>query len=123
MKRVLFLLFVLLIATLFISCSRDEDIQTTPVQTVFVMNSTLELDFVAIRINDNEGHTIHNYEYQNIKDLNLNITDGSEIMVYVVEPGYFDYQYTMYNSNSSVQFEGVQYGNTNHTLIKQYQLQ
>lgn len=120
MKKILFLL---LVALLFLSCDRDEELRLAEVNTTFVINSQSEIDFIAVRINNSEGHAIHNYEYQNISELNLEITDGVEIMVYTVEPGYFDYDYTMYNSTGEIQFEGTEHGNTNHTILKQYQIQ
>lgn len=118
-KRVLFLLLITLILVLFTSCSTDENQARVAVNNNFVMNGNTEFSFVAIRINDHEGHTLHNYEYQEVQDISLNIIDGSEIIIYVVEPDYFDYQYVMYN-NGEIEFEGIQYGHQNSTLIKQY---
>jgi len=123
------LLLLFLVVFSLVSCSTDDDSQLRRINenpgphNTFVMNLNAPVNLIAIRINNDEGHTIENYEYQNVQDVSLDISSGVEIMVYVVTNGYFEYNYFMYNNDDSLQFQGFQQGNENHTLVKIYTLQ
>lgn len=125
MKKTMSLILLLFSSALFISCSNDDDgnSSTNPIENLkFVLNANEQLSLISIRINDTEGLTIHNYDYKNTQNISIEITEGEEIIVYTVDEGMYEYNYQMLNNDDSIQFEGFEQDELNHTLIKPYQL-
>ena len=122
-RRLIFIAIVLLVAILSVSCSADELSRQSENGITFELQSNEELSLISIRINDSEGNTINSYNYQNEDNVSLNITNGNQIMVYTVDEDEFEYNYTIKNSNGSIQTEGVIEDAFNYTLVKSYVIQ
>lgn len=122
-RRLIFIAIVLLVAMLSVSCSADELSRQSENGITFELQSNEELSLISIRINDSEGNTINSYNYQNEDNVSLNITNGNQIMVYTVDEDEFEYNYTIKNSNGSIQEQGVIEDAFNYTLVKSYVIQ
>lgn len=120
MKRILLLLIV---AFSVFSCSQDDSqLRTvTPVNGVFVIQANEELSLITVRINDSEGQTIQNYDFQNEQEVMFNVDAGEEIIIYVVDEGMFEYNYKLLDSNDSIVFEGFEQGEFNDTFVRALQ--
>ena len=119
-RRLFFIAIILLVAILSVSCSADELSRQSESGTTFELQANEQLSLISIRINDNEGNTLNNYNYQNENNVSLVITQGSEIMVYTVDEDEFEYNYAIKSSNGSIQHQGFIEDAFNYTLVKSY---
>lgn len=124
--------YLILIALLaLLSCSNDEQaVHTEQPQTEMI---NLRIYFqqptnaVTIQLYNEDGNVLnpelYTHNYQNAMDINLFINKGSKLTIHCYDEGAFSYNYKMYNSDGSVQFEGSREAIVEDILTKTYILQ
>lgn len=122
MKK-LFTVFLMLTFIMLTSCSADDSLERlSPGTHTFVLESSTELSLLALRLNDADSNTIKQYTFSDVYSVSVTVDVGTEMMIFVQDQGFYEYNYQMYNPDGSLQFEGIGQGFNSNTVVINYEL-
>lgn len=113
------LIFLLIFTLTIISCSEDDDAQEVITnQRTFTLNCDRELGLLAIRINDSESLTIIQHTFSDVSQISVPVeNECEEIMVFVQDQGFYEYEYKVINQDGTLQLEGIGQGFNSNTVV------
>ncbi|NDI98731.1 hypothetical protein GWA97_06555 [Flavobacterium sp. LaA7.5] len=130
MKKIL--LFMLFSASLFSSCSSDDasavqsnDDEQNPSE--ITMNLHVEYSepilYAFLYAFDDTNYCLYTLMYEDVTEINQPISEGVKFKLRTFDDHPINYEYTLYNSDNTIQFQDTHSGQLDTTLWRTYILQ